>query len=400
VIPTLPQWFTFGKLRAAYAEVGSDTDVGPYANSLYYRIDNNLFPNSNGQLQPVGIINASTVPNPGLKPMRVSEMEFGLDLKFFDNRVGLDVAYYDKTTSDQILQAQISDASGYTNRLINVGKSRNKGVEMLVSLVPIRTSSFEWSTSFNGSYNESEVLKLLTDTPGSMITMGDGVYIGELRQVVGKPLGQLFGWGYKRDDQGRVVHDNSGRPVRSDAQLNFGSAVPVWVGGFSNTFNYRGINLSFLIDFKLGHKLISGTNHNAWRHGLHKGSLPGREENAVVGVGVNQNGEVNTTPSTSAQVYYETVRGLRIAEGFVYDAGFWKLRQVTLGYDFTRFLPGKLFVKGLRVNAVANNVAILKKWVDNIDPESFGFSSDNLVGLESTGLPTTRSVGFNLNVRF
>jgi hypothetical protein len=172
------------------------------------------------------------------------------------------------------------------------------------------------------------------------------------------------------------------------------------VGGFTNTFNYRGINFSFLIDFKLGHKLLSGTNHNAWRHGLHKGSLPGREENAVVGVGVNQNGEVNTTPSTSAQAYYETVRGLRISEGFVYNAGFWKLRQITLGYDFTRYLPAKLFVKGLRVNAVANNVAILKKWVDNIDPESFGFSSDNLVGLESTGLPTSRSIGFNLNIRF
>jgi hypothetical protein len=120
----------------------------------------------------------------------------------------------------------------------------------------------------------------------------------------------------------------------------------------------------------------------------------------VVGEGVNQNGEVNTTPSTSAQAYYETVRGLRLAEPFVYNAGFWKLRQVTLGYDFTRFLPSKLFVKGLRVNAIANNVFILKKWVDNIDPESFGFSSDNLSGLEATGLPTTRSVGFNLNVRF
>jgi hypothetical protein len=124
--------------------------------------------------------------------------------------------------------------------------------------------------------------------------------------------------------------------LRSNAQLNFGSAVPVWVGGFTNAFTYRGINLSFLIDFKLGHKLISGTNHNAWRHGLHKGSLPGREENAVIGVGVNQNGEVNTTPSTSAQAYYETVRGLRISEGFVYNAGFWK---VAPGYPRLRFYP-------------------------------------------------------------
>jgi hypothetical protein len=100
------------------------------------------------------------------------------------------------------------------------------------------------------------------------------------------------------------------------------------------------------------------------------------------------------------QTYYEAVRSLNMVEEFVYNAGFWKLRQVTLGYDFSKLLPQKFFLKGLRVNAVANNVAILKKWVPNIDPESFGFSSDNLNGLEATGIPTSRSIGFNLNVKF
>lgn len=145
--------------------------------------------------------------------------------------------------------------------------------------------------------------------------------------------------------------------------------------------------------------MLSATNFNAWRHGLHKGTLVGREQGFVVGQGVNPNGEVNAR-QTPVQTFYETVRSSQLLEEFVYNAGFWKLRQVTLGYDFTKHLPSTLFIKGVRLNAVANNVAILKKWVPNIDPESFGFTSDNLVGLEATGLPTSRSIGFNLNVKF
>jgi hypothetical protein len=125
----------------------------------------------------------------------------------------------------------------------------------------------------------------------------------------------------------------------------------------------------------------------------------GRADGFVIGNGVNLNKQVNTTKSP-LQAYYENVRTQLIAEEFVYNAGLWQLRQVTLGYDLTKFVQGLKFIKGLRLNAVANNVLVIKKWVPNIHPEQFGFPSDNLVGLEATGLPITRSVGFNLNVRF
>jgi hypothetical protein len=397
---TFPSWVSFGKIRAGYAEVGSDTDVSPYANNLFYRVNNNLFLNPAGQLQPVGVINTGTVPNAGLRPMRVSEAEVGLEMKFIDNRIGFDVTYYNKLTSDQILAAQVSDASGYTNRLINVGESRNQGVEMLLTVVPVQTSNFRWEASFNGSYNRTEVLRLGANPSDTIITVGGGIFGGELRQVVGMPMGQLFGFGFLRDAQGRQVFDPaSGRPLRTPTQISYGSAIPVWVGGIMNSFNYRGINFSALIDFKLGHKMISGTNFNAYRHGLHKATLPGREEGVIVGNGVNPDGQVNTT-AAEVQAFYEVIRSANIMEPIVYNAGFWKLRQVTLGYDLTRFLPANMLIKGLRLSAVANNVAILKKWVPNIDPESFGYTSDNIVGLEAPGLPTTRSVGFNLNVRF
>ena len=146
--------------------------------------------------------------------------------------------------------------------------------------------------------------------------------------------------------------------------------------------------------------MISGTNHNAWRHGLSKETLIGRDVNYVIGNGVNLNGQVNATKS-GVQAYYETVRSQNIAEQFVYDAGYWQLRQIMIGYDFSKFLSKKTpFIKGLRINAVANNVAVIQKWVPNIHPEQFGFPSDNLVGLEATGLPITRNIGFNLNLKF
>ncbi len=397
---SLPEWISFGKIRAAYARVGNDNDVPPYSNNLVYAISPIQFPNQAGAGQALGGILATTVPNPALRPMRVTEKEYGLEMKLFQNRVAFEVSYYDKVSADQILQAQTSDASGYLTQLINVGKSRNRGVEMMVNLSPIITKDFTWNFTANASYNQSKVLSLGANPGDTVITVGTGDYSGELRQVVGKPLGQLYGYGYLRDEQGRQVFDaGNGRPLRTATQIAFGSAVPVWIGGITNSFDFKGVRLSFLVDFKLGNKMISGTNFNAWREGLHKATLVGREQGYVIGDGVNPNKQVNTTKS-GVQAYYETVRSQNIAESAVYNAGLWELRQITLGYDFTKWAKAVRFIKGLRVNAVANNVAVIKKWVPNIHPEQFGFPSDNLVGLESTGLPITRSVGFNVNIKF
>jgi hypothetical protein len=144
--------------------------------------------------------------------------------------------------------------------------------------------------------------------------------------------------------------------------------------------------------------MLSGTNFNATRHGLHQNTLEGRET-GVVGKGVTQSGSNNTTVSP-VQTYWEHLRSQQIIESVIYNAGYWKLRQLSLGYDLTKYVPEKWPFKGVRLDLVANNVLMIKKWVDNIDPESFGFGSDNQVGLESPGLPTTRSIGFNLNVKF
>ena len=396
-----PSWLSFGKLRLAFAEVGSDTDVPAYAGQLFYVVNPNSIGNPTGAQVPVGGPNGNTgttLPNAGLRPMRVSETEIGIELKMFKSRVNLDLAAYRKITSDQIVLTQISDASGYTDKRINSGKSRNLGVEALLTLVPLKTTAFTWEFTANTSYNKTKVLSLLTNTPGERITVGTHVFNGELRQIVGQEMGQIAGFGYNRNAKGERIFLANGVPQATPALVTFGSALPKWIGGFLNSFDYKGINFSFLIDYKLGNKMLSGTNFNATREGLHKQTLLGRV-GGVKGEGVNLAGTPNTV-FAGVQTYWEHLRSQGIVEPVIYNGGYWKLRQITLGYDFTKYVPGKWPIKGLRLNLVANNIAIIKKWVDNIDPETFGYSSDNLVGMESTGLPSTRGIGLNLNIKF
>lgn len=394
----LPTWLSFGKLRVAYAEVGSDSSVPAYSDVLFYNVNANLIPNPSGALQPVGGPSSTTLPNPNLRPMRIAETEAGLEMRMLDNRLGLEVSVYRKLTTDQIVSAQISDASGFIDTRINSGQSENKGIEMLLNIVPVRSNDFRWDFTFNAAYNKTKVLSLLTETPGERITVGTHVFNGELRQIVGEEMGQIAGFGYRRDDQGRKIFGANGIPLRTLDLVTFGSALPKWVGGFNNAILYKGLSFSFLIDFKLGNKMLSGTNFNLVRHGLHKMTLPGRAEGGIIGEGVDIDGNPNTVVA-GVQPYWEVVRSQALVEPVVYNGGYWKLRQVTLGYDFTKFLPDNFPVRGVRLSFVANNVLMLKKWVDNIDPESFGYSSDNVVGMESTGVPTTRGMGFNLNVR-
>jgi outer membrane receptor protein involved in Fe transport len=391
-------WLNFGKVRLGYAEVGSDADVSPYSDQLYYGINSNTINNPAGTAVTVGSSGA-VLPNKNLRPMRIKETEAGIELKMFKNRVNIDAAVYKKLTIDQIVSVQISDASGFTSTLINSGESQNKGFEGLLNLVPVLTKDFRWEFTANTAYNITRLNSLATDKPGERFTTGSHPFNGEVRLVVGKELAQIAGYGYARDAKGRMIFQSSGLPLRTPDFVLFGSGLPKWTGGFLNNFNYKGINLTVLVDYKLGNKMLSGTNFNAIRHGLHKMTLEGRETGFVTGNGVNQSGGENTAQA-KVQTYWEHLRSQQIIESVIYNGGYWKLRQITLGYDFTKYIPVKWPVKGLKLDFVANNVLIIKKWVDNIDPESVGYGTDAMVGLESPGLPTTRGLGFNLNIKF
>lgn len=381
-----PGWLGYGKLRAAYAEVGGDTD--PYTNALFYSLNSNPFDG-----RALGGISGSVSPNPDLRPLKIKEAELGLELGLFGQRVNLDMAVYRKNTVDEILDVDVSNASGFGQTKVNVGKLRNQGVEGLLSVVTIDSRNLRWETAVNYTYNDSEVLQLADGQ--QKLDLESGEYIGFVSQEVGMPLGSLRGVDYKRDAEGRILTVN-GRFAAGDI-ITYGSAIPKYTGGWLNTVTYRGIRVFAQIDFKGGHKIMSNSNFNFMREGLHKASLEGRE-GGVVFPGVNADGTPNTA-AVEAEAFYSDYRSTSVATPFVYDAGFIRWRNLSIGYDLSH-LVDRTIIKGLHVNAYVNNLFMIKKSIENLDPETQFSTSDLLNGMESHSLPTTRSYGLNLNVKF
>jgi TonB-linked SusC/RagA family outer membrane protein len=383
---SMPSWLDFGKIRASYAEVGGDTD--PYSNNLYYSVNSNQF-NGFG----LGYISSAVSPNPNLRPLKLKETEFGIELRTLDSRVNLDVSYYIKNTVDEILNVDISNASGFSQTKVNVGKLQNKGVEALLTLVPVRNTNFTWETTFNASYNISKVQALANGQ--TRFDVGSGEFFGNVSHEVGKPLASIRGFDYKRDANGRII--TAGGLFQQGNLTTFGSAIPKWIGGWINTFSYKHLRIFTQVDFKTGHKIMSNSNLNFYRHGLSKASLVGRET-GVVYEGVNADGSANTT-SIEVERFYSQYRSTNIATPFVYKGDFIRWRSLSIGYDLSRFLKS-LYVKEMTVSAVCNNVLMIKSYVENLDPEAIVSASDNLQGIETHTLPTVRSIGFNINVKF
>ncbi|QEC74826.1 SusC/RagA family TonB-linked outer membrane protein [Mucilaginibacter ginsenosidivorax] len=384
-----PSWLSFGKIRATYANVGSANGIGPYSNSLTFALSQNTF---NGF--PLGSINNTTTPNQNIKPYSVKEKEIGLELRMFNSRVNLDVAAYDKHTTNQILSVAISNASGYTGTIVNLGELQNRGMEFLLELIPIKKENFTWRSAFNTAINSSKVLTLANGQ--NQLTLGAGEFFGSIVDQVGLPLNQIQGSTYRRDASGNIIL-SGGKPVASTSPRLFGSALPKATGGWVNTFSYKKFTLMAHIDYKTGGKILSSSNLNFLREGLSKESLVGRD-GGVKFNGVNADGTPNTT-AVNAEDFYANYRSQGIIDPFVYKSDFIKLRNVSLSYDFSKMVKAK-FIKGLVLSAVCHNVLIIKKYTPNIDPEAISSSGDILTGYEQSSLPTTRTYGFNLNVKF
>jgi TonB-linked SusC/RagA family outer membrane protein len=386
---TLPSWLSFGKIRASYADVGSANGANPYSNSLTYTVSTNSF---NGQ--PLGSISNTATPNPNLKPFSLKEKEIGFELRMFNSRVNLDVAAYEKRTTNQILGVAISNASGYTSTIVNLGESKTRGLEFQLELVPVKTQNFTWRSAFNTALNTTKVLALANGQ--QQFTIGTGEFFGSIVHQVGLPYNQILGSTYRRDANGKIIV-SGGKPVASATPVLFGSALPKATGGWVNTFTYKKFTLLAHIDYKAGGKLLSSSALNFLREGLSKESLVGRE-GGVKFDGVNADGTPNTT-AVNAEDFYANYRSQNILDPFIYKSDFIKLRNVSLSYDFSKMVKAK-FIKGLVLSAVCHNVLIIKKYTPNIDPEAISSSGDILAGYEQSSLPTTRTYGFNLNVKF
>lgn len=370
---------SYGKFRASYA-VTSGEPNSPYLTSVYYNSGNTF----NGI--PTGS-SPTSLPNK-LKPFTISEYEFGLDVKFFQNRLAFDVSYFNKKTKNEIQNANYSISSGFSSGVIGNGSVQNKGLELLVTGVPIQNEDFSWTSSFNLTTLKNEVLK--TDLDDNPINLGQnrGTLGNAVTSfVVGEAGPQIRAYDYEYDSSGNIVVDENGLPVRGEFK-NFGSVLPNLYGGWNNEFNYKGFNLSFLIDYSFGNKVLSATEYYSTWRGLNKSTLVGREN------GVTTNGI--TAP---AEEYYKAL-AQNVTSTSVVDGDFIKLRQLVLGYS----LPSELFqntnvLKGVNISLVARNLAILMRKADNIDPENNFGSNVNYTGIEGTSLPSTRSIGLNVNFK-
>ncbi|MBC7902444.1 MAG: SusC/RagA family TonB-linked outer membrane protein [Gemmatimonadaceae bacterium] len=379
-----PSWLDFGKLRTGYAVVGADAPI--FSTALYY--------NTNGSVNgnPLGSL-ANEIPNSAIEPLKVTELEIGTELKMLKNRLFLDFSWYNKQTLNDIVQGTVSQTSGYASALVNIGKLENKGIELLVGGVPVKTNSFKWTTSFNYAHNKNKVIRL-AEGQNFMDVGQSRTQRGFIQHRIGESFAQVMVYDIKKNAKGEMIVGPTGLPQAGDALVSRGTAIHPVTGGWSNEVAYKNLAVSFLIDYKFGGVIYSGTNARAYAQGLHKATLEGRQGGIVV-KGVNDAGAAVQTTVT-AQDYFGTLANISSLQ--TYSSDFIKFRSFAITYNFdVKFLKNK--VQGLGLSLVGRNLFYIKRDSDNIDPES-NYNNTNAQGLEYASLPSVRSYGINLSVKF
>jgi len=374
-----------GKLRLSYADVGGAAD-SPYQTLQTYGISGTYAP-PNGGTYPIGTAGNGTVPNSGLKPSKRKEIEAGTEMDFFKDRLRFDLAVYHKEVIDDIIPVTIDYTSGYNSALLNVGTVTYNGAEFAIGGTPFKNENFTWDIDLNGSYTKGKVVAL-GGAPNINLgsEAGDWGSTAYLQDIVGKEPLQIIAADPARDANGHIIIDPGlGAPDPSLAQPKaFGSGENPWGVGINNSFKYKHLTLSFLVDGKFGGHIFSNTNIVAYQDGLSKLTVNGR--NLLYG-----------TDQQNAASYYGDWAFADQGQ-FVYSDSFIKLRQLIVGYDF----PAAAFhnkIHGLRISFVCHNVFTIFKAIPNVDPEENYTSSILSQGLEAPAVPYSRTLGLNLNIK-
>ncbi|MTI86913.1 MAG: SusC/RagA family TonB-linked outer membrane protein [Balneolaceae bacterium] len=392
-----PSWMSFGKVRASWAEVGSDTN--PYQLNLAYNILSFTH-----QGQSTAAIANNNIPLATLKPTSTKELELGFDVRFLDDRLSLDMTWYDRQTNDQILSTTVSNTTGYGSRVINAGQLDNTGIELLLTAVPVFSRDLLWETSLNYSRNKSEVVELAGEQQALLLAQSR-TQNATITATIGQEYGTIRGFKYRRDANGKIIHEN-GLPLQSEEQVILGKGTPDWTAGWSNTVSYKSWSLNTLVGIHWGGQMYSGTNSYAYGAGLHKNTLEGRADcdqggspysPCYVAEGVDVGGGDNTT-AVLPSAYYSQIAS-KITEEFVYDANFIKLRQLQLSYQLPESILAEIPVRSASFSITGRNLLYFYNSVPNVDPES-SINRGNAQGLELAGVPGARSFGFSIDIGF
>lgn len=379
----------YGKFRVSWAKVGNDTDPYLLQNSF------NLSSASDSYLGLTVLTRPSTRNNPDLKPEQVTSFEVGGEFRFFDNRLYTDISYYDRKSKNLIMNIPIPPSTGYSLEHTNVGEMQNTGFEMMLGFIPISKPDFKWDVSFNFSTNKNKLNKLIEGVDRYVLTTTNSGAV-EVVAEVGGGYGDIYASTYKLDSQGRKIVDAQGRFIVSPDKKKVGNYQPDWIGGISNTITYKDFSLRFLVDARIGGKVYSGTDAGLDNSGVSKRTLDYREEGIVID-GVKEDGTKNAT-AISAQEYWGSYAG--VAENYVFDQTNIRLRELSFIYEVPKSIFGKSFIKGASVGVTGRNIFFIYKALDNFDPEG-SFSASNFAqGVLFYNMPTSRSLGFNVNVKF
>lgn len=400
---TMPSFISYGKIRASYAETGKGTSpyrVGSYfetAPRFPYGPPRN--PNDATSRDPIpGFRQRVTVGVPNLRPERTQGVEFGLEMMFAKRRFGFDVTYFDQKTIDQIFPVPVSNASGYASVVTNAGTIRNKGIEVSLNLTPIKTQNFTWDMKVNFARLRGTVEKV--DTSVGTVTVFDGAWINS-RMVEGGRVGDLYGYRFRYANDGQLLIGADGFPIVDQSKFVLsGNAMPDFTSALINTFNWKGLSLSFQVEWRQGGDVYDMGMRNATRNGILKETE--RRHEQVIFKGVKADGTPNTTvvEIDGDNFYRSTVRYNGAAEILLQDASWIRLRVVSLAYALPKKWLASSPLGALSFNLTGNNLYLNTPY-KGYDPESLqNGAGSNAFGFSGLTTPAVRSINFGLNATF
>ncbi|OGX88773.1 hypothetical protein BEN47_08495 [Hymenobacter lapidarius] len=409
-LPTLKEstFINLVKLRAAAATVGREAD--PYSTDTYFASTNTPadgfgpflnFP-FRGQL---GQSLDNVGGNANLGPEFTTSYEVGTDLRLFGGRVALEATYYEQKSKDIIFAVPVAAASGFTNAFQNIGRSEAKGVELMISTIPVKLSNFTYSNSFNFSRVRNKVLEL---APGvTQITLG-GFVTPSTRLIAGQPYGVIFGSVFQRESvddkgrpQGRLLLTDRGRAVLASDNQIIGDPNPDWTGGLTNNFTFKGLTLSTLLDIRYGGDIISRNVSDVRRQGA--AVETGNRDKTYIIDGVIRNPDGSFRPNNvqiTAENYFDDLYGFGRAEFVVFDGSWVRLRELALTYALPKTLTDRTFLGGVELGLNARNVFLYAPNIPHIDPEVNAQGQSNSQGLEFNALPQSRTYGGSIRLTF
>lgn len=377
------------KVRGSLAQVGNDTTPYSLYNAWTIKTLGNYTITETESTFPLGT----------LKPEKSTSYEVGFDYRMFGNRLGVDFTYYHSTTVDQILSITVPGSSGYERKKINSGKMVSKGVELMITTTPIKTKDWQWTAGLNWGMNKTHNVSLNEKIKRYTFSQSNSIKIGSVVVDEGGKFGDIVGTTFLRDEQGRVLVNDNGLPIiDTSSEKVIGNMMPKWIGSFNTSLSYKDISFNALVDIRYKGQFLSLTDAFACGHGNSAKTLQGRDGMVVDGI-VQSTGEKNTKEVT-AQQYYETIGGLYpVGEAFLYDATYVKLRELSVGY----VLPKKWFrhtpISKVKVSVVGRDLFNIYKAAP-VNAEYAENAQDIYQAYELASLPSTRTVGFSLNVRF